>query len=67
MMPPCPRCGTPCASEQGARRHCSPARLARRTGYRTDSLRHREARFRVPAAVRRAVARLGAEARKKDA
>jgi hypothetical protein len=39
-----------------------PARIARRTGYRTDSARHQEARAKVQPARRREIAALGGQA-----
>jgi hypothetical protein len=41
-----------------------PARIARRTGYRHDSERHRQARAKVPAARRAEIAHMGAAARR---
>ncbi len=62
----CARCGAHCASEAWASAHCKPSRVALRTGYRTDSERHVEARKKVPARRRRAIALLGGEAFRKN-
>jgi len=43
-------------------RSVRPSKLARITGYRTDSAAHREARQKVDADLRRAIARKGAQA-----
>jgi len=61
-MPTCPKCGADCASEQWAMKHCTPWRVAKRTGYRTDSERHVEARKKVPARRRKQIAALGGAA-----
>ena len=53
----CPRCGEACASERWARDHCKPSRILMRTGYRHDRVRHRAARYKLPASRRRAIAR----------
>lgn len=58
----CPRCGEPCVSETWAKDHCKPSRIAKRTGYRTDSKRHRAARYKVPKQERIAIASMGAYA-----
>ena len=42
---------------------CRPSKLAKATGYRTDSAAHREARQNVNPETRRAIARKGAQAR----
>lgn len=59
----CPRCGEPCASEQWSLDHCKPSRIAKRTGYRRDSKRHRAARYKLTQAHRSAIAAAGARAR----
>jgi hypothetical protein len=43
-----------------------PSKLAARTGYRTDSAAHREARLTLDPAVRRAIARKGASSCKTE-
>ena len=43
-----------------------PSKLATRTGYRTDSAAHREARLTLDPAVRRAIARKGASSCKTE-
>jgi hypothetical protein len=58
----CARCGEECASERWARDHCKPSRIALRTGYRTDSKRHRAARYKLPAKRRQEIASLGGAA-----
>jgi hypothetical protein len=49
---------------RAARRPASlrPSKLARHTGYRTDSARHHEARMKVNPNIRAAIARKGANA-----
>ena len=44
-----------------------PSRIARRTGYRTDSARHSAARMRLPAERRKEIARDGQRARRQTA
>lgn len=61
-MPACPGCGADCASEAWALKHCTPYRIAKRTGYRADSQRHIEARLKVPARRRTQIAKLGGAA-----
>lgn len=60
----CGRCGEECASERWARDHCKPSRIALRTGYRTDSKRHRAARYKLPAKRRKEIAAMGGAGRK---
>jgi len=61
-MPTCPKCGADCGSEAWAMKHCTPWRIAQRTGYRHDGDRHAEARLKVPARRRRQIAKLGGAA-----
>lgn len=62
MTYPCPRCGHQCNSRDYARRHCTPWRIAKRSGYRTDGERHEAARGKVEESRRAEIAKMGGNA-----